>query len=241
MQWANLRHAMAGAGLDGLVAVSPENVVYSSGARLITQKIARQRIAAVVLPQEGDPVLLVGQVDESLAREQSRIRDVRTFVEQRDRPALMLASLLQEKGLQRCRVGIELQALSAADLRTLEAGSPGTSFIEARGVFEQVRRIKRPEEVALLGQAAQAARKAVESAFAVSRPGDTERQIAARIARHLFELGADELNFLVLGAGRRSRSSARTWGRCSGGITRTWRGRRSWGKLPRRKRPSTAR
>lgn len=204
MDLKKLQKAMMKRGLDAVVAVSPENVLYSTGAYIITQKLIRDRIAAVIFPQAGEPTFLVCGIEESLTRSESWIKDIRTYVEFKDNPVKMLADILAERGLRGKKVGLEKRYLCAEDFGDLVAEDPKTTFVEGKEVFGALRPYKEPGEIDLLRKGARAARKAVEAAFLASKPGDTERQIANRILRNLFELGADEMTFMVLGTGKRS-------------------------------------
>ena len=47
---AKTRRAMDGVGLDAVVATSPENVAYASGAAPPSQKTVRSRLAAAIIP-----------------------------------------------------------------------------------------------------------------------------------------------------------------------------------------------
>ena len=204
MDLKKLQKEIAKRGLDAIVAVSPENVFYSTSAYIITQKQIRDRIAAAIFPQNEEPTFLVCGIEESLARMESWIKDIRTYVEFKDNPVKMLADILREKGLRGKRVGIEKRFLCAEDFEVLISEDRETTFVDCREVFEALRPYKEPKEIDLLRKGARATRKAVEAAFLASKPGDTERQIANRIVRNLLELGADEMVFLILGTGKRS-------------------------------------
>lgn len=204
MDLTKLNAELAKRDLDAVVAVSPENVLYATGAYIITQKLVRDRIAAAIFPKNGEPTFLVCGIEETLARAESWIQDIRTYVEFQENPVRMLADILRAKGCRGRRVGIEKRFLCAEDFEVLVAADRDTAFVDCREVFEALRPYKEPLEVACLRKGARATRKAVEAAFLVSKPGDTERQIANRILRNLFELGADEMTFMVLGTGKRS-------------------------------------
>lgn len=190
-------------GLDAIVVSSPENVRYLSGSFIITQRLIRERLALVVIPRSDSPVLLVCGIEESLVRSESWIRDIRIYVELAESPIHKLADLLQEKRLARKRVGIEEKYFTVEQYCHLQALLPSASFFGCDGLLTELRRIKAPEEIQLLKFAALATRKAVETAFSLAKPGDTEREIARSMADLLLQNGADSVDFLVLGAGQR--------------------------------------
>ena len=96
---ARLEKKMAETGVDATIAVSPENTYYLSGVFIRTQISVRDRLALVVWPQSGEPTYIVCNIEESLARAQSPIKDIRTYVEFAESPVTTLAQVLRDKGL----------------------------------------------------------------------------------------------------------------------------------------------
>src|SRR5688500_3074392 len=111
---AVLRAAMERDTLDVLVALSPENFLYLSGALIITQRLDAWRPAAVVFPLDGArarPAAIVHSAEEALTRRESWIEDVRTFTGDYDTCLDAVADALCCHGLSRARIGIELDWL----------------------------------------------------------------------------------------------------------------------------------
>lgn len=206
MNLQRLRQEMQAEGLDAVVAVSPENTFYTTGAYIMTQKIIRDRLALAVFPANGEPVFIVCNIEESLARAESWIRDVRSYVEFKTSPITVLADALRELGLEGKRVGMELRYLSAHYFAELVKLMPTTEFPEAGRVFNRTRVIKDAKEIEQLRVANYATHKAIMDSFAVAKPGDTEAQLAAAITTRIIAAGATE-PFLVVAAGERSRQA----------------------------------
>ena len=78
---------------------------------------------------------------------------------------------------------------------------PAVTFVGVDGLFDEVRAIKRPDEVELLGRAALATDRAIYDAFCGGRVGGSDKQIADALAQGILSTGADSVAFLVLGAG----------------------------------------
>lgn len=207
------REKMEALGLGALVAASPENVFYTSGCYLITQFNIRDRIAFAVIPYEGDPTLVVHNIEESFAREQSRIHDVRSyspeyrstfFTEFSTKPLEVLTNVLKEKGIEKGKIGLEKNYLSASYYEELLKMLPEASFVNSTPVFMSLRMIKTRDEIEVLRKAAKTTAEAAVEAFQRTRLGDTERVIARSMSDCLIRGGADSVAFLVLGAGGRS-------------------------------------
>lgn len=199
-----LRKLTNGKELDAIVAVSPENVHYSTGACISTQKTIRDRLAYAVFPAEGEPTFIVCGIEESLVREESWIRDIRTFVEFQQAPTDMLVDVLREKGLAGKKVGIEVSYLAASYWETLRERLPGTTFEECKAIFDHLRMIKEPWEIELLTHGAVATLKAITAAFALASPGNTEKEVADNMIKFLIDMGASGVRFIHLASGERS-------------------------------------
>jgi Xaa-Pro aminopeptidase len=198
----DLQAAMERRDLDGVVAVMPENVLYASGTLIMTSWEIRDRLALAVFPNGGEPTMVVCNIEESLARAESWIRDIRTYVERVESPIDVLADVLAEKDLDDKKVGTELTYLAAEYYLALTERLPDLNLVASETLFDELRAIKSDEEVALLKHAANVTEEAIYGAFAAAQLGSTEKEIANGMMSRLLALGADENAFCVLGAGQ---------------------------------------
>ena len=196
-----LKREIAESDLDAVVAMSPENVPYTSGVLLWTQRSIRDRLALVVWPKEGNPAFIVATNEEGYVRERSWIGDVRGYVQHRASPIDVLAETLREKGLGAGRIGIEPSYLSADFHRELTRAMPEAQFVPCEALFQSARMVKTPAEVELLTRAAVATEHALMATYAAARPGETERSLVARLGANILEAGADLPAFLYLTVG----------------------------------------
>ena len=201
MNFDCIRSRMDEADLDVLVATSFENVAYLSRAVIITQRQIPERLAAVIVPRQGEPVLVVCTIEESLARRDSRIPDIRGYVEFSRSPVDLIAEVVQEKGGTGGRIGIETQVLSVHYFRELERALPGATFKSADDFLAALRMVKQPEEIALLEKAALATDAAIRAAYEKGRAGISDTFIANALVSGIQFSGADSIAFLTLGSG----------------------------------------
>lgn len=187
--------------LDAIVAVSPESVPYLAGVFIDTQRSIRDRLALVVWPRVGSPTLVVCNIEEPQAIDESWIEDVRAYVEFEHSPIEMLAQVLKEKGLDRGRIGIELGYLSARFFANLNELLPNAGFVSCERILSETRMVKTQAEIELLAQSARATEKALMATFASIHPGDSEKTMAERLACNLLNGGAGEIKFLYINAG----------------------------------------
>lgn len=201
---AALRALPGKEGLDAIVAVSPENFAYASGAFISTVRLIRPRLAFAVLPARDEPFNIVCSIEESLARAESWIPDIRTYTEFADVPVLVLAGHLKTLGVENGRIGIDLDYLPASTFAILRQALPGAEFVNTTEVVAAVRAVKTPGETALLETTTKQTHRAVLDAMAASRLGDSEAVIAQRIANNIINYGADGTLFMAFASGPRA-------------------------------------
>lgn len=195
-----LEQEMDAAGLDAIVAASPENVFYFSGAFIRTQVSIRDRLAVVVWPRRGEPALVVCDIEQTLVEKESWIHDVRVYVEFARSPISVVIEALRDRGVSFGRIGIERRFLSAEYHDELTR-SLRADYVAADRLLERVRAIKTPEEQFRIRSAFLATEEATRAAWATSRAGDTERLIADRMAQEAARRGADGVRHMTLAIG----------------------------------------
>lgn len=202
---ARMRAALAATDLNAVIALSPENVFYLSRALILTQRYIPDRLALVVWPREGEPTFIVCAIEAELARQDSWIADLRTYVEFRDSPVALLADVLAERGLARGRLGYERAAWSIDTYEEVGRRLPGATLVPAAGVFDRARMVKSAWEVEHLGHAARATDLGLHRAFSAGRVGWSEKDLGDAIQATMLAEGADYSPFLVLAAGENTR------------------------------------
>src|ERR1700733_11174223 len=76
-----LAAALAGAGLDAIVCLSPENVAYTAGFVVPSQPLMRWRHAATVITADGLRSMVCVDMEESTVRRARPACDVRAWAE----------------------------------------------------------------------------------------------------------------------------------------------------------------
>lgn len=192
---------MAEADLDGLIVTSYENVAYLSGAVIMTQKQIPERLAAVILSPGEEPTFLVCTIEETLARRDSPIQDIRGYVEFDTSPIDFIAGVIRERGLEKGRLGVEKRVLTAHYYQELQACLPDATFVAADDLLERLRMVKTPDEVTRLREAALITDRAIRAAYECGKVGAGDKLIADTLASGIQNGGADSIAFLVIGAG----------------------------------------
>jgi Xaa-Pro dipeptidase len=198
MNVAEFQRTLGESGFDAVVAVSQPNVFYTSGAYIMTQVSIPDRLAMTVLPRGGDDALLVCNIEESLASKESWINDVRSYVEFAERPMLLLAEVLREKGLAEGHIGIEGLRLGATYYQELSEALPKARLEACDWLFNHVRSIKTEGEIQRFGEAGRATERAIADAFREAKVGDSERDLLRTIKENAALYGATDIVFGIL-------------------------------------------
>jgi Xaa-Pro aminopeptidase len=196
-----LGRAIAASEFDAVVAVSPENVLYASDVFISTQITIRDRLALVVWDGVADPTFIVCLVEEGYVREESWIRDLRTFKEFVTSPIDLLANVLAEKGLDKARIGIELEYLGAGYLHRLSNLLPNATFEAAESLFARARMFKTPREMEIMTAGFRGTEKALMETYQSVKPGDIERDMCFRLTDGILRSGAEAVAFTHINAG----------------------------------------
>jgi Xaa-Pro dipeptidase len=199
-----LEQAMAEHGLDALVATSPENVAWASGAAPPSQKTVRSRLAAAIVPRHGESELVAIALEGPVVRTQSRLNSIRLYEEFVEDPVLVFADSLRQRGLDDGAVGIEETHLSYADHEKLAAALPAARLVRADELLAELRMVKTPAEIEAIRDIGAAAERIAAEVCDRFGAGSTEREIANFVAERYAEAGGDGLTMLVVGSGPRS-------------------------------------
>jgi Xaa-Pro aminopeptidase len=198
---ARVDQMVSDADLDALVASSFKNVLYLSGTAIRTQRDIPDRLALAVWRVKQPPTMIVCTIEEAQARAESWIAEIIGYTEFADSPVKVLADVLAETVPRKGVVGIEKRHLTAHYYEELLSLCPELTFVSADDLFERVRMIKAPSEIAILEKAALATDRAIRKAFERIRAGDTEREIALGMEMELRRAGADAIEFDILATG----------------------------------------
>jgi Xaa-Pro dipeptidase len=176
---------MAEARLSCLFLTPSNNLYYLSGIRVGHS----ERLIALVLPRQGDPVLICPYFEEERLRKLGAVGDVQTWQEDED-PYRLVKNILIKLKVQNKRIGLE----STADFDTslnLKRVVPGASLLSGSAVLDTMRMIKSEQEVEFITKAAQGTEQAINRMFLTLVPGLTERDVANELSMEMKRLGGE--------------------------------------------------
>lgn len=198
---ARLRRAIQASEFDVVVAASPENVLYTGDAFVSTQVDIRDRLALTAWDGDHEPIFVLCQVEEGYVRQESWIRDIRTYKEFVTSPIDVLADVLRELGAHKGYIGIEMEYLASGYLDQLQRQLPNARFGACEPIFDHTRMYKTAREREVMSEAFRGTERALKEAFEATRPGDTERDMCFRLADGILRSGAESVAFTHINGG----------------------------------------
>lgn len=187
-----LKSALAGPKLDCVAAIAGPNLYYLTGLSFHLS----ERPTVGFFPANGDPVFVVGALEESKINSGAPF-PVRTFVYgDADGPAGAFAQAAQALNLGKARLGVEGRRMRVMEYQFIEEAFPSLKVDPAEEIFAALRMTKDEQEIALMRQATHIAEAALKALLPKIKPGLTERQVAAELVVETLRAGSDaELPF----------------------------------------------
>src|SRR5258707_11845644 len=189
---ARLLRAMREAGLDAIVAISPENFAYVTGFLSPTQPLMRWRHAMALVTADGQTALVSVDMEQSTIRAKAppgtKIAVWREF--QFD-AMHVVADLLRMHRLEESRIGIEMDYLPAGDFTALVELLPQAGLVPAQRLLSRLREIKTPTEIEILRRLSRIADRSITHPYRAVGARSTAMDIAAALTRGLYEQAAE--------------------------------------------------
>jgi Xaa-Pro aminopeptidase len=188
------------AGLDA--ALVHGNEADCASVRYLSEYWPTFESAAVFVPAEGEPILLIGPESEEYAKGRSKIARIEKMVEYRESadpeyPGIAVANFadiarlaLGDKPLK--RLGIVSWSITPLPVyMTLRAQLPDTELVKADDTLIALRSIKTDAEIACMREAFSISEKAIDAVLGEVEPGMTELQVTGIAQRELYKHGAE--------------------------------------------------
>ncbi len=166
---------MAETGIDFLIIAPSSDLVYL----LDVAAHASERLAVMVVPRQGRPTIVVGELEQSRFAAQADLVDIQTWAETTN-PVSLVQALVA--GTDRPVIAVSEQLWSVFLLRII-AALPEASFVSAGDLLRELRMVKDAQELSNLREAAHRADLAWDEFVATATlTGKTELQAAKELA-----------------------------------------------------------
>jgi len=201
-RWRRVQAMMAAQDLDFLVAYADDRASFGPAhARWLADFPVHFEPACILMPREGEPVMLVGPESDQYALLAGRIADVRILRElthpDEDYPYARIQSLaevMSETGgaTGARRVGLGGRGLIGADvLAAFKAALPEAEWVDVENVMCELRSRKSPAELEVIRHAYEIAQVGIDAGVEAVAAGVTERAVAAEIEASMRRAGAE--------------------------------------------------
>jgi Xaa-Pro aminopeptidase len=195
IRYAKARRLMAEEGLNALLATDITNYTYFGGHKIRLQMVwSRPQI--LILPIEGEPIVIAQSLFENMIRKTSWIKNYRLwevfpFTEQR------IMDVLKEFNLNSGKIGVDLGAeyrlgISYSEFDRLKKKLREVDFVDATNIFLKTRQSKTKKEIDCLKKACDITSKAYEKLFDNLKLDMSEIEIAKLMMTLMMEGGSDE-------------------------------------------------
>ena len=201
---AKVRSIAGEQGWTSVVLASPENVAWLTGFVVPSQPLMRWRHALVVVPETGDPHMVVVDMETKTVGDHLPDMAVATYNEFTESPMATLAGVLDSSGLGDGAIGIELDYLPSNDADQLRERLPGASLVSCDAAIAAARVIKTPREIERMRELSRLTDATILDALRGVRAGMTEMDIAGLLTRGIFSRGADGFRLMIVASGERS-------------------------------------
>jgi Xaa-Pro aminopeptidase len=190
----HVRQHMAARGVDALLLSHGADLPWLTGYRAMPL----ERLTVLVLPREGDAVLVVPALEAARVPGGSEAFALRPWAETED-PVAVAVDLL---GASTATLGISDRAW-ATSLLAFQQRLPATRWVAASTVTSPLRAVKDADEIDQLRAAAQAADRVAAELQGGEIPlvGRTEAEVSEDIAARLLAQGHRRVNFAIVGSG----------------------------------------
>lgn len=201
---SGLKKRIIEAGLDAMIALSPENVTYISGFVVPSQSLMRWRHAICIVTADGRISMVAIDMEANTVKAHAGIDDLRVYREFTEDPMDLLAATLTDLNLERGKLGVEMEFLPAKDFTTLQKNLPAVRWVAADAIFNRARQVKTPKERELLRALSKLTDKAIGDTLGQARAGMSEMDLAGLLLSSLFAGGAENYKLMIIASGERS-------------------------------------
>ncbi len=195
-----VQRELARRGLDALLTFG--NEAEPQFVRYFSDYWPAFETAGVLIPVEGEPILIIGPESLTYAQSRSKIEKIRQVLQYREssepeypgKPLSTLADLFDEisggRGVHRLgTVGYPITTIPVWE--ALREAMAGGEIIRADDIVIEMRKVKSENELALLRQAFRISELAVEAVLNEIKPGMTELQVVGIAQEAIYRNGGE--------------------------------------------------
>lgn len=179
-------------GADALLLFPGTDIGYYTGFKIGMS----ERLAAALIPADGEPVIVVNELERKLRGQKPWIEEVDVWLEHED-PVNLLGENIERLCLDHSVIGIAEDA-PWGWVNRLKERAPGVHFVDATPYLSHERMVKTPQELDWMRMACAITDRALEAGFDELHTGLTERNLSQIIFSELRFSGGEGCFISVL-------------------------------------------
>ena len=195
-----LRGLMNREDLQALIVMGNEKVgpgFFGSLRYFTNNRVIFNRQLLLFFPKDDPIILAISDISAQASQRRSFIEDSRVSSDL-IKDAI---DILQSKGLTECKIGANMEMISAIDYIRMKERLPKVQWVETQPQILDLRYSRSGEEVAILKECAYMCDASFDAAIQMIKPGVTEYEIAAEIEYQARKRGAEE-HFTLIASGK---------------------------------------
>ncbi len=209
---SGIQEEMDRRGMDAAIVFGPENLFYLTGY----QTIGYSAFQLAVVPAEGEPRLLVRELERGAARRLSWMSSEPLTVQDGADPVEATVDMLRQLQLDRVRLGVDRSSwfLTVNQYLDLVGRLPRATMVDASGLVERARRVKSELELDCIRRAARYTEAGMRAAIEAVHEGASDNEVAAAAAHAIFAAGSEYMSIApIVTTGYRSGIAHTTFAR----------------------------
>jgi Xaa-Pro dipeptidase len=171
------------AGADALLLFQGADIAYYAGFSIGLS----ERLAAALIPFDGEPILVVNELEQELRGQEPWIKEVDIWLEH-ENPVDILAQNIEQLNLDGAIIGLAEDA-PWGWVNRLAARVPKVHFVDSTDFLSQIRMIKSQQEIDWMRMACAITDRALETTYQHLHTGMTEKELATILASEIQALG----------------------------------------------------
>jgi Xaa-Pro dipeptidase len=186
---ANVQTEMSKSGFDVLVLTKPENIYYISGNRASYVGARLTSLHALVVPRNGDPVLICRKLEEEAVREQWT--SPLLYLDHED-PFNLLGLAISDFKASEGTIGIEEKSVIKTSYDRIKQALSHAKLVNVSGLVDKIRLTMNPKEIEYTQKAAEITEKGFLRGIDVVREGVPYYELVGEIENAMYKAGQTE-------------------------------------------------
>jgi Xaa-Pro aminopeptidase len=188
-----IRQRLKAENSSALIALSLDNATYLIGAMIPSHATSKKRRVIVIIPEAREPILIIVGWEETFARQNSDIKNIRAYQEYAEDPIDFLGKVLRDLELSGKTISVEMEGINARDFLKLQeyAKEIGFGIKDGTELLEVSRSVKTHEEINVLRKVCQISEETIHEVFSGLIPGITEKEVEDQFTKILSLKGGE--------------------------------------------------